>query len=292
MKKIIPWWLKLTIKVFLAKLNLNYRLLKGFGIFVHGDMNIPARAYEIFSTHFSTSKIALPLGSNFHLMELGHGDSVFTALIAKAIGVEKSWLVDVGQFASLESSALHEMLAYLEKKRFQLQFPSAISRLEEVLGFCNCEYKINGVKSLKNIQSRSIDYCFSNAVLEHIDRDQFTRLATELSRVLKINGVCVHRIDFKDHLGGGLNNLRFPSSLWETSLFKKSGLYTNRLRFSEIIKIFQDSGFDCHVSRKVVWDSSPISRHNLAEEFKLLSNQDLLVSGADLILRHQHYQGV
>lgn len=73
------------------------------------------------------------------------------------------------------------------------------------------------------------------------------KLADELGRVLKPDGICVHRVDLNDHLGGCLNNLRFTDAIWESVLFRESGFYANRR----------------------------------------LTDEDLLVSGFDLVLRHK-----
>ena len=61
------------------------------------------------------------------------------------------------------------------------------------------------------------------------------------------DGICVHRVDLNDHLGGRLNNLRFTDAIWESVLFRESGFYANRR----------------------------------------LTDEDLLVSGFDLVLRHK-----
>jgi hypothetical protein len=106
-------------------------------------------------------------------------------------------------------------------------------------------------------------------------------------RVLKPDGVGVHRVDLADHLGGALNNLRFSEVLWEGQLFSRSGFYTNRISFSKMLKIFDQAGFKCEVPRKATWDCLPTARSVLAKEFQALSDGDLIVSGFDLVIRHK-----
>jgi SAM-dependent methyltransferase len=144
-----------------------------------------------------------------------------------------------------------------------------------------------GTHSLSFIPDSSVDFCFSNAVLEHVPKHEFGKLFDEIRRVLKPDGVCSHRVDLKDHLGGGLNNLRFTEATWESDLFSKSGFYTNRIRFVEMITIFHKAGFECQIPRVIRWDSLPISRLALAENFSKLPDDDLLVSGFDVILKHR-----
>jgi hypothetical protein len=107
-------------------------------------------------------------------------------------------------------------------------------------------------------------------------------------RLVKMNGTVSHVIDFKDHLGGGLNNMRISSSLWERRWFASaSGFYTNRLRFSEIVNVCEQVGFRVEVCSVRRWEVPPISRTRLSPEFRSLSDDDLCISGAHLIMRRQ-----
>ena len=71
---------------------------------------------------------------------------------------------------------------------------------------------------LAHLPTNSVDFCLSNAVLEHVPKRDLALVAAELFRVLNRNGICVHRVDLKDHLGGGLNNLRFSEATWEGTI--------------------------------------------------------------------------
>jgi hypothetical protein len=128
---------------------------------------------------------------------------------------------------------------------FTLLFKNDPDTITGILDTCNCQYLTDGTRSLEQLTSSSIDYCFSNAVLEHISKCDFTKMANEFFRILKSDGVCLDRVDLKDHLGGGLNNLRFSEATWEGALFRKSGFYTNRIRFVEMVEIFEQAGLIC-----------------------------------------------
>lgn len=138
---------------------------------------------------------------------------------------------------------------------------------------------------MAQIPSGSVDYCFSNAVLEHIPKQDFNQMAHELFRIIKPDGVCVHRVDLKDHLGGGLNNLRFSEKVWESTLFSGSGFYTNRIRFNEMLNVFVEAGFDYTLPRVLRWEQLPISNNKLDGAFRQLNDDDLLVSGFDIVLK-------
>lgn len=291
LRRLVPWWLLIAAKIVLARLPLGYSFWKRLGVFEHGNMNQPARALETYLMHAKTAG-AIPdpakrAREDFAVLELGPGDSVFTAQIAKAHGAVRVWLVDAGPFATTDPTAYTAMADYLKAQNYKLPFASQFSDFQDVLAACQAEYLTDGVASLAKIPSDSVDFCLSNAVLEHIPQGDFSRLASELKRLLKPDGVCVHRVDLKDHLGGGLNNLRFSAATWEGPLLSNSGFYTNRIRYAEILAMFDQAGFSCEVTRKVTWDKLPIARSALAEEYQRLPDEDLLVSGFDVILRHK-----
>src|SRR5438309_2175417 len=109
-KEVVPWWLKIGAKVVLARLPLPYAFWKRLGLFEHGDMNQSKRAWETFLEHARTADVldmesAVPQlqtrGNDFTVLELGPGDSLFTAVIARSLGASQTWLVDTGSFATM-----------------------------------------------------------------------------------------------------------------------------------------------------------------------------------------------
>ena len=130
-----------------------------------------------------------------------------------------------------------------------------------------------------------MDFIYSQAVLEHIRLREFNNFIGESHRVLKVGGVSSHQIDLKDHLGGGLNNLRINEKLWESSIFSRSGFYTNRIGYSDIIKAFEDNGFVTNVSGFEQWDQPPIAIESMAQCFKSRSIHDLKIKQFDVLAR-------
>ena len=97
--------------------------------------------------------------------------------------------------------------------------------------------------------------------------------------------MCSHKVDLRDHLGGALNNLRFPESLWESNLWANSGFYTNRLRCSEIIQSFQSAGFHVEEVETSRWETLPTPRRKLAPEFRRHPDRELCISGLSMVVR-------
>jgi SAM-dependent methyltransferase len=150
----------------------------------------------------------------------------------------------------------------------------------------HCTYREDGLAGLCAVPAGSIDLVLSQATLEHVPRREFDVTMRELYRVMKPGAVASHQIDFKDHLGGSLHNLRFSDALWERPWFApRSGFYTNRLRLSEVIAALRGAGFSTEIADRRVWDSLPLGRGNLARQFQHLSDDDLKTSGAALIAR-------
>lgn len=294
MKRHLPWWLKISLKLMLSKIPLPYSLWAKLGAFRHGDMNQPQRALDNLLAHATTADIldkqsAAPCFSRagINVLELGPGDSAFTAVIVKAMGANKVWLVDAGAFAVTDMGAYRALFAFLRKQGFPLTYILNPHSFSEVLGQCNATYLTDGVRSLAHLDDQSVDFCFSNAVFEHIPKRDMTLLARELLRVLRPGGICVHRVDLQDHLGGRLNNLRFPEAIWESRFFRNAGFYTNRIRFREMIALFEQAGFICKVPRAVYWDQLSTPRSSMNALFSSLPDEDLRVKGFDLVLTYQ-----
>jgi hypothetical protein len=92
-------------------------------------------------------------------------------------------------------------------------------------------------------------------------------------------------VDLRDHLGGALNNLRFSERIWESEFFARSGFYTNRICFAQMLSMFSAAGFTAEVGRVQRWPKLPTPRRSLAPQFREVSDEDLLVSSFDVRLR-------
>lgn len=293
LRKAIPWWVRIGVKVVLARLPVPYEFWKKMRLFEHGDMNQPERAWDNFLHHARVAGVldekspSLRLkvkDDGYSVLELGPGDSLFSAVIARSLGASRCWLVDAADYASTDMAAYAGLFHLLRSKDARPISCEPIS-LANILHACGAEYLTNGVKSLAQVPSCSVNFCFSNAVLEHIPKAEFALMLSELRRILKPEGVCIHRVDLRDHLGGGLNNLRFSEAKWESPLFRNSGFYTNRIRFDEMMTMFEVAGFEFHLPRVTRWERMPLPRQAFDAAFRQLPDEDLLVSGFDVVLK-------
>lgn len=278
----IPWWGKIASKVILSRLPASYYLWKKLSLFEHGSMQKPADAYSVFKQHFD--RIQPPAG--FTSLELGPGDSLFSAIVAKAFGGSSSYLVDTGDYAIKDIDSYKIMIDFLHEQGLAVDPTWTNWRsVSDVLDSCSAHYLTSGLSTLKSIPDNSVDFIWSQAVLEHIRRNEFLDVMKELRRIIKNTGYCSHMIDLKDHLGGNLNNLRFSEKIWESDFMVKSGFYTNRIRYSDMIDLFQEANFQITYCEIKKWDKLPTSRANLALPFKNMPDEELLVSEFSTILQ-------
>jgi len=244
------------------------------------DLSYAWKVLSLHTTHLN--KI-----SKWRGLELGPGDSVLSALIAPGLGSTGLVLVDVGEYIDKDIKRYNEQITRFKIKYNNLVLPnySQADNLNKMLKISGGEYYHNGIQSLKKLKSGSFDLIYSQAVLEHIRLDEFVITMIECKRLLKSGGVMSHVIDFKDHIGGGLNNLRFSDTIWEKDWFAfESGFYTNRLRLSEVINICKRIGFEVRINKINKWDSLPIKYKYLDNRFRKFTNDELIISGAHLIM--------
>jgi len=232
---------------------------------------------SVFNSHLKHSCFNL---QNSTIVEIGPGDSISTGIMAWVMGAKKTILIDNGDYATKDFSIYkHLLLILLEQGYEKASILLRCNSLDEILEVANIAYLIDGLKSIQEIKSDSVDFCFSQAVLEHVFKDEINEYISELYRIQKHGGLCSHKIDLKDHMGGGLNSLRFSSKIWEKPLLKRAGFYTNRIRSSYLIQTFENVGFKVIQFELSKWKTLPIKRHKLAKEFMVLPQEELLISG-------------
>lgn len=284
----LPWQVNVAAKVVLSRMPVSYRIWKKIGFFNLGSMEQPEYAFTVFARHFKWAGFSIERGRQreaFTCLELGPGDSLSSAVIATALGASQTFLVDVVPFAASDLAPYRKLAAYLSEQCFPIDDLSEVANMEQLLSFCSATYFTNGLASLRQIPSNSVDFVFSHSTLQQVRRADFSPIIRELRRIQRPNGAGSHSVSMRDLIGGGANDMRFSSQAWESPLLANSGFYTNRLRYSEMLSIFRDAGFATDVIHVGRWEKFPISRKGLAHEFLSLSDDDLRTYEWDVILR-------
>ena len=223
LKQHFPWWAKILAKVVLSRTPVQHRVWRRFDLFVHGKMDLPDYAYRVVTSHLE--RLGWRDLNGKVVLELGPGDSLFTAVIARAFGARRTYLVDAGAFASSHVAPYRALAEYLRGKGLQLPPIENSDSVSAVLRACSATYLTRGAEDLRDIPSTSVDLIFSQAVLEHVPLGEFDETVQEMHRILTPTGMASHQIDLKDHLGGALHNLRFSNRVWESRFMASSGFY-------------------------------------------------------------------
>lgn len=280
----LPWQAKLAAKVVISRLPLGPSQWAKLGLFKPGHMAEPDYARQVFRRHAAQAAPAEGLAGK-RVLELGPGDSLLTAVVAKAEGAAGTTLVDVGNFAVAELEPYRRLAALLRAENKPAPDLDGVESLEAVLAACDAVYLTDGLASLDGLPAGSVDFAFSHAVLEHLRLAEFDAIMAAHRRLLAPGGAGAHRVDLSDHLGGCLNNLRFSRGLWESRLMAEAGFYTNRIRYQDMLARFAAAGLAAEVTRVDRWPELPTPRKALAAEFSDLAEEDLLVHGFDVVLR-------
>jgi SAM-dependent methyltransferase len=281
----LPWWAKLYSKLVLARLPIPYSMWRKLKLFRHGEMNDPERAIQTFEKYYRRAKEYATIPPGFTVLELGPGDSILSGLVARSMGASQTWLVDTGSYAETDVGVCRRALALLKLAGYTDLSLNDPTSLDEVLKRANVSYLTEGTASLAAIPDASIDFFWSQVVLEHVPLEEFPEFLRQLRRIVKPNGIGVHSVDFRDHLSNSLNNLRFSSETWEGQIFRNSGFYTNRIRPSAMLGLFREAGFDVEVVAETNWPKIPIPRSAMAMPFRELPESELRLAEYEVILR-------
>jgi len=280
-KAAVPWWLKVMAKIVLARIPLIKNYGKKLGLFVHGQMDTPEYALDVAMSHLQ--RVGWEDLKGRSVLELGPGDGLFTALIAKALGARQVYLVDTDPVASSDIALYKSGCHFLRQAGLEPPDLTNCTTVDELLQVCSTEYLDSGLDALRKIPAGSVDLIFSQAVLEHVRIAEFSAILNELRRIISPEGVTSHQVDLKDHLAGALNNLRFSKEVWESPFMVASGFYTNRLRFHEILDALEQAGFRVEIKNVNRWEKLPTPQRFYATEFQHFSVEELLVTEFDVL---------
>jgi hypothetical protein len=283
----VPWWAKGALKLGLSRLPVGYARRRSLSLSRHGGMERPDYALRIFREHLdAAASFHRNDGGRFTLLEMGPGDSLFTAVIAAVHGARTTWLIDVDRFANTDVAIYRTLATYLADRG--LHVPDAVvtaDTIDKVLAACGAMYLTGGLKSLRGLPDGSVDFIFSNSVLQAVRRDEFLDTLKELRRVMHPQGCGVHSIDLRDMMSFSLHHLRFSQRVWESDFVRRSGFYTNRLRLAEIVRACGDAGMDAEVCEVKRWEAMPIDRTKLAPPYRQMSDDELLAATIRIVTR-------
>jgi hypothetical protein len=282
----MDWKLKLAAKVLAGRLPVLKRVLRRWGYFRLGNAESASYARGVFERHASQAETEAAHGGTKPrgtCLEIGPGESLLTPLLARAAGFDRVLLVDEGWQLDGNTRPCTELSRLESARGGDVPEIHPGASIPEVLRACAATYLTSGLASLAALDDGSADFSFSHAVLEHIPRSQALEYLRQLKRVTKASGVSSHHIDLKDHLGGSLNQLRFSHAFWEGGSIRRSGIYTNRLRYSEWLRLFEEAGLAWRIVSRSQFVTLPLERRLMDPAFRDLEDDDLRTQGFQVV---------
>lgn len=249
--------------------------------------------------------------------ELGPGDSIGIGIAALLSGAEKYFALDIVHYsAAAKNLQIFDELAALFAARAPIpderEFPHLFPRLQryefpgwlahqESLAAALAPGRLAAIRqSIRNsdaadsmirykapwtssavIDGDSVDYIFSQAVLEHID--DLDGVYGAMRRWLKPGGLMTHQIDFKCHDKAGTWNghWAYPEFIWKLIVGRRPYLL-NRQPHSTHIGLLRRHGFTI-LEDAAEHTPSVLRREQLNPRLRGLTDDDLTTSGAFIV---------
>jgi hypothetical protein len=254
----VPWWVKLGVKLAIGALPVPARAWRALGLRRHsfGAEDL-ARLVPPMVERVERFR-ALAGRAPRNLLEVGPGAMVLRAPVAAALGLAPIWYLDVEDDAPRELEPWRRAAEAARAAGLAPPDLSGCATHEDVLKACGATLLVGGAERLAALAPGSVDLVVSEAVLEHVRREEMGALLAGLRRVTAPHGAGLHGVDFHDHLGGRLRHLGFAPGFWEGRAVARAALYCNRLGLSEVVAAFRDAGFAPEVTARLVWPAPPL----------------------------------
>lgn len=202
-----------------------------------------------------------PLGKVF--FEVGTGRVPLVPMAYWLMGAEKTITIDLNPY--LKDELVNEHLIYisnniekikshfgslLNKGRFEnlLTFIKEPNRdTHDFLNFFKITYIAPGDASSTELPDLCIDYHTSLHVFEHIPLEILKKILIEGNRILKNDGLFIHRIDYSDHFChsdkniSAVNFLQYSDKQWAKYAGNRY-MYMNRLRHDDYLSLLDEVG--------------------------------------------------
>lgn len=284
-----------------------------------GGRTLSARyCYSVFLRHAALLHAAGLATDGKTVAEIGPGESIGTGLAALIAGAERYYGFDIKDYGRHpDMLTLFDALVALFRARAPIpgadEFPTIKPILASAdfprdalpdsrLGPALDEYRIAKLRSAlarggagapvkyaapwfdtAQVQRKSVDWIFSQAVMEHIDDLPATFGACR--EWLADTGTMSHQIDYKSHGTAAAWNGHWQYSPFAWRCVRGRRLYlVNRHPHSAYLRALDDSGFRL-VHEQRVTRNDGVGRAQLRKPYRDLADDDLQTAGAFLAAR-------
>jgi len=272
--------------------------------------------YSVWLRHLvlAASSGRLRAGVPRSVAELGPGDSVGIGIAALLSGAERYYALDLLPYSDLmRSRALLEELVGLFRARAtipgedefpalkpalaDLSFPFALLRDDALRAALDPTRLASIGEAIDRaadaptlivyqapwndpavIRPSSVDFIFSQAVLEHVD--DLEAVYAAMRTWLAPGGLMSHQVDFRSHRKADTwdGHWTYSDLAWKVVVGRRAFLL-NREPYSRHLELLWRNGFEVVLDRPVRAESS-LHRERLAPRFRVLSDLDRTTSGA------------
>jgi hypothetical protein len=212
-----------------------------------------------------------PRGKTF--LEVGTGRVPMTPLAYWLMGAGSVITIDLNPY--LRPELLREGLAYMQAHADEIEelfgpllVPERLAallqfeqpggdRLDALLALCAIRYIAPGDAARTGLDADSVDFHTSFNVFEHIPPPVLHDILVEGRRIVRGQGMFVHRIDYSDHFSHAdarispVNFLQYSDARWARYAGNRY-MYMNRLRHDDYLALFRETGLHMLATEPVV----------------------------------------
>lgn len=202
-------------------------------------------------------------------------------LANKIISIIEKQLPEISAESSIPLAVLEERIARIKN----------CTSLDEIFTKANIFYHAPGDATNTQLDDKSVDLVYSNAVLEHVPEKVVVDLTIESKRILKPLGKAYHLIGLHDHYVSvdksisRVNFLQYSETMW--AFFVKNKIsYHNRLREKQFFDIFKKYGGHIEWSdhRLAEKDIEAVKKMKVHPYFKGMTVEELAVTTTEVII--------
>lgn len=219
-------------------------------------------------------------------LEFGAGWDLATPIALTSLGIGHQTLLDVRRVARA-SLVRRVMIELIDRGDLSCPYPRR-STLEVMLRPLDIEYRAPSDARNCGLPDHSVDVALSTSTLEHIPPQDIRAIMEELKRVLRPDGICSFVVDYHDHYAvvdrsiHGLNFLRYSEREWQR--WNCDLQYQNRLRHSDYLALFDQTGFEA-LDVEAISDRSLPAEIELDSQFSAYAPDDLRITDGWFVLR-------
>ncbi len=268
-KQKVRFYIIFIIKIFLYSIPIKYKIRKHF-FGKHRAMDKVEYSREVFDKHVSSHIDFKERKRPKRILEIGPGDSCFTAIMAMEIGVEEIVLIDkdlssinISLNKLINKGIIVERYHDLDQNNYKAEDYILESKHQKnksiKLKIIESDFKKNNI----NI-GKSFNVIFSNAVLQHLNCQQLENLIKLSIKSAKKETIHSHQVRFTDHISGKdqkFDHHSVPKAIWNNYFIQRLPFWTNRLEKDDYLNLFYKYGMRVNVRQKESIEFRPVNQH-------------------------------